>query len=113
LREWWAWRDRDAWEMYWFAHDMGSQGPPPLLVREIQSRIAAEPQILEGFLRVLNHDVPPSKVFTRSLALRTLTKAMMERAGQRTTLLRDALTLTVNRLRRRGPSPPSRTPKTS
>jgi menaquinone-9 beta-reductase len=112
LREWWAWRDRDAWEMYWFAHDLGAAGPPPLLVQEIQGRIAANPGLLDGFLRVLNHDVPPSRVFTRWLALRTLGKALVEKAGRRRVLLDDARTLVINNWRRRRPSHPSPAAKT-
>jgi len=34
LRDWWRWRDEDAWEMYWLAHDMGAAGPTsPLAMR--------------------------------------------------------------------------------
>ena len=107
LRDWWAWRDRDAWEMYWFAHDMGAPGPPPLLVEEIQSRIAADPGLLDGMLRVLNHEVPPSQVFTRSLALATLVKALTRRRKERKVLLRDLQRLAVENWRRRAPQPPS------
>ena len=107
LREWWAWRDRDAWEMYWFAHDMGAPGPAPLLVQEIQSRIAAEPRLMEGMLRVLNHDVPPSRVFTPSLALKATAGGLRARRGERRALLRGAATIAANTWRRRGPGPPS------
>ena len=69
--------------MYWFAHDMGAPGPPPLLVQEIQRRIAADPQLTYGLLRVLNHDVAPSKLFTPSLALAATSKALLTSLGQR------------------------------
>ena len=107
LHDWWCWRDRDAWEMYWFAHDMGAPGPPPLLVQEIQRRIAADPQLTDGLLRVLNHDVTPSKLFTPSLALAATSKALLTSPGQRRTLLREARTLAANNWRRRAPSHPS------
>lgn len=107
LRDWWAWRDRDAWEMYWFAHDMGAPGPAPVLVEEIQSRIAAEPRLLEGMLRVLNHEVPPSQVFTPSLAVKAMTRGLRSRRGERKVLLRDALTIAANAWRRRAPASPS------
>src|SRR3954471_4316179 len=58
LTDWWSWRDRDAWEMYWFAHDMGAPGPTPPLVREFERRIAADTQLTHGLIRILNHDVP-------------------------------------------------------
>jgi len=96
LNDWWRWRDRDAWEMYWFAHDMGAPGAPPLLFQAIQRRIAADPQLTEGLLRVLNHDVAPSKLFTPSLALAATSKALLTSPGQRKTLLREAGTLAAN-----------------
>ena len=107
LHDWWRWRDQDAWEMYWFAHDMGAAGPPPLLVQEVQRRIAADPQLTDGMLRVLNHELPPSELFTPPLALAALSKALLTRPGQRMALLREARTLAANNWRRRAPSPPS------
>ena len=107
LHDWWCWRDRDAWEMYWFAHDMGAPGPPPLLVQEIQRRIAADPQLTDGLLRVFNHDLAPSKLFTPSLALAATSKALLTSPGQRRILLREARTLAANNWRRRAPSHPS------
>ena len=107
LHDWWCWRDRDAWEMYWFAHDMGAPGAPPLLVQEIQRRIAADPELTDGFLRVLNHEVAPSKVFTPSLALAAISKALLKSPGHRGALLREARTVAVNNWRRRAPSAPS------
>jgi len=69
--------------MYWFAHNMGAPGPPPLLVQEIQRRVAADPQLTDGLLRVLNHDLAPSKLFTPSLALTATSKALLTSPGQR------------------------------
>ena len=107
LRDWWCWRDRDAWEMYWFAHDMGAPGPPPLLIQEIQSRIAADPELTDALLRVLNHEIPPSTVFTPSLALSATYRALLSSPGKRRTLLREATTVAANNWRRRAPSHPS------
>ena len=108
LHDWWAWRDRDAWEMYWFAHDMGAPGPTPLVVREIQRRIAADPQLTEGLLRVLNHDLAPSKAFTPALALAATSKALLTSRGQRRVVLREARTILANQLRRRARGPARR-----
>ena len=107
LHDWWRWRDRDAWEMYWFAHEMGASGTPPLLVQEIQRRIAADGQLTDGLVHVLNHDLAPSKVFTPSLALAATSKALLTSPGQRRALLREARTLAANNWRRRAPSHPS------
>ncbi len=53
--------------MYWLAHDMGAPGPPlRLVVHEIERRIAYDPKLTDGLLRVFNHNVTPSpKVLTR------------------------------------------------
>jgi 2-polyprenyl-6-methoxyphenol hydroxylase-like FAD-dependent oxidoreductase len=101
LRDWWSWRDRDAWEMYWFAHDLGAPGPTPLLLREIQRRMAADPQLAERFLRVLNHDLAPSSVFTPALALGAASKALVTNRGRRGALLRELRGLVGGELRRR------------
>jgi hypothetical protein len=93
--------------MYWFAHDMGAPGPPPLLVQEIQRRIAADPQLTDGLLRVFNHDLTPSKLFTPSLALAATSKALLTSPGRRKVLIGEARTLVANNWRRRGPSQPS------
>jgi 2-polyprenyl-6-methoxyphenol hydroxylase-like FAD-dependent oxidoreductase len=107
LHDWWRWRDRDAWEMYWFAHDMGAAGPPPMVVQEIQRRIAADPKLTDRMLRVLNHDLAPSRAFRPSLALNATWRALLTRPGQRKAVLREARTLAVNNWRRRAPWPPS------
>jgi 2-polyprenyl-6-methoxyphenol hydroxylase-like FAD-dependent oxidoreductase len=101
LHDWWSWRDRDAWEMYWFARDMGAPGPTPLLVQAMQRRIAADPQLTEGLMRILNRDLAPSKVFTPSLALAVTTKALLRSRGRRRVLLREARTLVADELRHR------------
>jgi menaquinone-9 beta-reductase len=107
FRDWWRWRDRDAWEMYWFAHEMGASGAPPLLVQEIQKRIATDPKLTERLLRVLNHELAPSEVFTPTLALASLYRALLTKKGHRRTLMREARKLAVNNWRRRAPSNPS------
>jgi 2-polyprenyl-6-methoxyphenol hydroxylase-like FAD-dependent oxidoreductase len=107
LHDWWSWRDREAWEMYWLAHDMGASGPAPLLVQELQRRIAADRQLTDTFLRVLNHDFAPSMLFTPSLALAATFRALLTHTGQRRVLLREARTLAANNWRRRAPSHPS------
>jgi 2-polyprenyl-6-methoxyphenol hydroxylase-like FAD-dependent oxidoreductase len=107
FRGWWRWRDRDAWEMYWFAHEMGAPGAPPLLVQEIQNRIASDPTLTEQLVRVLNHELAPSEVFTPALALASLSRALLTKKGQRRTLMREARKLAVNNWRRRAPSHPS------
>lgn len=100
LREWWSWRDRDAWEMYWFAREMGAAGPSRLLDREVLRRIGSDPRKVADLARVLNHDLPPSKLFSAPLALSTLAGALLKHPGQRRRLLGEAGELAATQLRR-------------
>jgi len=99
MREWWSGRDRDAWQMYWFAHDMGAPGPTPRLVQHIQSRIAADPRLSAGLAQVLNHQRAPSQLITPGLAARTAATALIIEPA-RADLLRDIGALGRDQLRR-------------
>jgi 2-polyprenyl-6-methoxyphenol hydroxylase-like FAD-dependent oxidoreductase len=111
LHEWWRWRDEDAWEMYWFAHDMGAAGPVPPLLREAMRRIAADPELITATARILNHDLRPSEVFTPAFALRTIAQALRDGRGQRRAILREAGTVALNEARRRRAAPRGRRTK--
>ncbi|HEX5928045.1 MAG TPA: NAD(P)/FAD-dependent oxidoreductase [Solirubrobacterales bacterium] len=100
LREWWAWRDRDAWEMYWFASSMGASGPPRLLEREVMRRIAADPALIANLMRVLSHELPPSQLFSTSLALRTFGSSFAKSPGRRRQLLAELGTIVATEARR-------------
>src|SRR3954452_11294138 len=90
LRDWWRWSDEDAWDMYWFAHDMGAAGPTPPLLRQAQRRIAADRELMTAALRIFNHELRPSQVFTPRFALRTLAQALQRGRGQRRAILQEA-----------------------
>jgi 2-polyprenyl-6-methoxyphenol hydroxylase-like FAD-dependent oxidoreductase len=99
LHRWWSWRDRDAWQMYWLARDLGADGPVPLLIQQIMTRIAADPERSRQLLRVLNHDLPPDRLFTAPLALGALGRALRRHPGERGRLLREARGLAGENLR--------------
>ena len=101
LHDWWRWRDEDAWEMYWFAHDMGAAGPTPPLLRQAQRRIAADRELVIATMRIFNHDLRPSEVFTPAFSLTTLAQALRRGRGQRGAILREAGTAALNEARRR------------
>jgi 2-polyprenyl-6-methoxyphenol hydroxylase-like FAD-dependent oxidoreductase len=103
LRDWWSWRDADAWEMYWFAQDMGDPDRAPRLSRVIEERMAADPRLVDRLLRVLNHEIRPSKVFSPRLGLSALATALRTGRGHRRELLGEAGTLAVAEMRRGGP----------
>jgi 2-polyprenyl-6-methoxyphenol hydroxylase-like FAD-dependent oxidoreductase len=101
LRQWWRRRDEDAWEMYWFAHDMGAAGPSPPLRREAERRIAADPELATAMVRVLNHELRPSAVFTPAFSLTTLAHALRRGNGHRRAIAREVGATAVDDLRRR------------
>jgi 2-polyprenyl-6-methoxyphenol hydroxylase-like FAD-dependent oxidoreductase len=101
LREWWRWRDEDAWEMYWFAYDMGAAGPTPPLRREAQRRIAADPELTTAMVQVLNHDLRPSEAFTPAFSLATMAHALRHGRGQRREMIREAREAAGNKIQRR------------
>ena len=101
LRDWWRWRDRDAWEMYWFAHDLGAAGPTPPLLREGQRGIAAAPELTRDTFRVFNHDLRPSQVFNTAVRLRTIARALRRGRGQRRAILLEARSAVADEVRRR------------
>jgi hypothetical protein len=87
--------------MYWFAHDMGAAGPTPPLLRQAQRRIAADPELTAAAVRIFNHDLRPSQVFTSAFSLRTMAQALRRGRGQRRAILREARTIAINEARRR------------
>ncbi len=67
---WWHWRDRDAYAMHWFASDLGTPGPSTPVVTEVMRDIAGDPAARHTLMRLLNHEVAPTRLFTpRRLAL--------------------------------------------
>jgi hypothetical protein len=100
LRDWWRWRDDDAWEMYWFAHDMGAAGPTPPWRRAAQRRIDADPRATAAMVRVLNHELLPSQLFTPGFFLATSAHALRQGRGRRRAIGREMLATVATDLRR-------------
>lgn len=105
LRDWWRWRDDDAWEMYWFAHDMGAAGPTSSLRRQAQHQIAADPEMTAGMVRILNHELRPSEAFTPTFSLATTAQALRHGRGHRRAITREILKTATDELRRRRAAP--------
>jgi menaquinone-9 beta-reductase len=100
LRDWWRWRDQDAWEMYWLAHDMGASGPTPPLRREVERRIAADPELSTAMVRVLNHELRPSEAFTPAFFLATVAQALRRGRGPRREIMREVRMTVLDEVRR-------------
>lgn len=90
LREWWKWRDRDCWEMYWFAREMGESDRRPLLSAAFQNRFAEDPELVEAFFRVLGRQASPAKVFGPAFGFPLLGRALRDSPGKRLALLEEA-----------------------
>ncbi|HEY2478035.1 MAG TPA: NAD(P)/FAD-dependent oxidoreductase [Solirubrobacterales bacterium] len=105
LRDWWHRRDEDAWEMYWFAHDMGAAGPTSPLRREGQRQIAADPQMTAAMVRILNHELRPSELFTPSFALTVGARSLRHGRGHRKAITKEMAEIAADELRRRRAAP--------
>ena len=68
LRDWWRWRDEDAFEQYWFAQDFGRAGPVPSLFTEIVRRLHQKGRSRD-LVDIFNHRTRPSQVLTPGVAL--------------------------------------------
>lgn len=100
LLDWWRWRDEDAWEMYWFAQDIGAAEGEQHLSAVVGARFAEEPAVVEKLLRILNHEVAPSSLFTSSFVLSVLAAALRDGRGHRREVLAEARDLAVEEVRR-------------
>jgi menaquinone-9 beta-reductase len=100
LRRWWRWRDEDGYEMHWFATDMGRAGPSPPLASQFTRDIAADDEATEQLLRVLNHDIPPSQLFTPRRLARAAVRAVRDDPGQIPAIAREAAMELKNEIRR-------------
>ncbi len=101
LTDWWRWRDEDAWEMYWFAHDAGVAGPTPPLLRELQRQLAADPALTEATVRVFNHELRPSEAYPPSFLLKTVGSALRRGRGERGAVARETASVIAAEVRRR------------
>jgi flavin-dependent dehydrogenase len=109
---WWRWRDKDAYEMYWFASDMGEPGVPSPLNARLLRDIAVDPEATRTFFRVLNHEIRPSELLTTPRLARTAVRALRDRPDQMVATLKEIIIAgrrNARRARRRRVSPPGMT----
>ncbi|MGI9086068.1 MAG: NAD(P)/FAD-dependent oxidoreductase [Aeromicrobium sp.] len=100
LRRWWAWRDDDAWDMYWFASDLGSPGASTPLETRVLRNVSRHPDGARDLLKVFDHQIPPSELFTtRRLALASL-QALVDRPGRIGPTLREIVSSAREQRRR-------------
>jgi menaquinone-9 beta-reductase len=102
LDAWARWRDEDAWEMYWFATDLGASGVTSPIVSQMMRDLVSRPEGALKFLQVLNHDVRPSKVFKPSAALRSFARLAVTQPRTARQLTADLRGIVGNEVQRRG-----------
>jgi menaquinone-9 beta-reductase len=92
MQRWWRWRDDDAYEMYWLASNMGAPGAASLLTTQLMREVAADPKATLMFFGVLNHEIPPSQLFTMPRAVRAAARVLLDRPDQLVTTLKEFVT---------------------
>jgi flavin-dependent dehydrogenase len=100
LRRWWRWRDRDAFQHYWFAFDVGRAGPISPVRLEIMRQLARDDETRKDFIDLFIHRAFPSDVFSSFRVSRALFKLMSDQQMRRGALA-DAVTIVREELRRR------------
>ncbi|GAA4681527.1 NAD(P)/FAD-dependent oxidoreductase [Phytohabitans rumicis] len=101
LRAYWAWRDTDAFDMYWFGTDLGVSGPLPHLVAGMLHRVARRPAARDALHEVLAHRRRPAAVFSPPRLLAATVTAIRDGSMPARAALAQAGALTAAELRRR------------
>lgn len=83
MKRWWQHRDRTSYDMYWFAMQMAPPGAPSPLVTELMQRIANDPNGASTLLKVINRDLPSTKLLTTPRLLAAAGAALLNHPGQR------------------------------
>ncbi|HET6735421.1 FAD-dependent oxidoreductase [Mycobacterium sp.] len=78
IQRWWRWRDADAYEMYWLAVDMGAPGACTPVVTRLLRDISTDPTATRDLLRVLNHELPPSGLFTTTRLIKAACRGVRD-----------------------------------
>lgn len=89
INRWWRHRDRTSYDMYWFALQMAPPGAPSPLVVELLRRIGRAPDGPATLLRVINRDVPSTKLLTTPRLLAAAYLALRNYPEQRRTTLEE------------------------
>jgi len=100
MPRWWRWRDDDAYEMYWFAQNMGAPGVSPPLNTHLLLDIARDPDTTQLLFRVNNHEVRPSQLITTSRAARAAARALRDKPSHIVTTLKEIVTAASENTRR-------------
>ncbi|HSS31713.1 MAG TPA: NAD(P)/FAD-dependent oxidoreductase [Solirubrobacterales bacterium] len=89
LRAWWRWRDRESWEMYWFAQQMADSTWAPLLSETVNERFAADPELVNRMVRILSRDLAASKLLTPVETASVVAETLRRNPGRRLAVARE------------------------
>ena len=107
LRHWWAWRDDDAWDMYWFAADLGSPGGATPLETRVLRNISKQADGAYELFKVFDHRIPPDELFTQRRLVLAALQTLFSRPGQIGPTLREIVSSAKEQRRRERVRPPS------
>lgn len=82
MKRWWQWRDDDAYEMHWFATDIGMPGASSPLITRLMRDIAADKHATTQLMRVLDHQVRPAQLLTTGRLAKAAAGALRDRPAQ-------------------------------
>jgi 2-polyprenyl-6-methoxyphenol hydroxylase-like FAD-dependent oxidoreductase len=99
LRSWWRQRDRESWEMYWFARQMANSSWAPFLSETANARFAADPELVTRMIRILGRDLPASKLLTPAATASVVAETLRRNPGRRRQVLREVGGLLAEELR--------------
>jgi menaquinone-9 beta-reductase len=75
--------------MYWLAADMGAPGEATPLVTRLLRDISTDPAAIDKLLRVLNHELLPSRLFTPTRVITAAVRSLRDRPDRIWPTLRD------------------------
>jgi flavin-dependent dehydrogenase len=107
LRRWGRWRDKDGSEMHWFAADMGAAPKARPLADQILRDIANDGEDTRKFLRMLNHEIGPSRVFTLRRIVRAAGRAIHREPRQIPAMLKEGVREVQKEIHRAAQRPPA------
>jgi 2-polyprenyl-6-methoxyphenol hydroxylase-like FAD-dependent oxidoreductase len=89
MRQWWHWRDDDAYEMHWFAAAFGAPGASTPFNTRLMRDLAADPQATQVLFGVLNHMIRPSQLFPPRMLARSAARALRDRPDRAIATLKE------------------------
>lgn len=88
----WAWRDEDAYEMHWFANDLGAAGTLPVVLVEFFRELVNSPAGMQAYCDIFHRLVTPSEVLTPEALTSAAARLARTPSGRQAKLELEAMT---------------------